>query len=101
MIGTVTVTSVPGATVWMDSSSQGQIPASGGLTIYNVASGNHLFKVTAGGYNDWINTIYIQPNAVTPVSAVLSPAGGVPTPSDTIYGRIYHCFNTGGSRIVY
>ncbi len=80
VIGTVTVTSVPGATVWMDSSSQGIIPASGGLTIYNVASGNHLFKVTAGGYNDWINTIYVQPNAVTPISAVLIASGGVQTP---------------------
>lgn len=64
MFGTVAITSLPGATVYMDSNSQGIIPASGSLTRYNIASGNHLFKVSAPGYNDWMNTVYIQPNIV-------------------------------------
>jgi hypothetical protein len=78
--GTVIISSVPGAVVWMDSSSQGKIPSSGTLTLYTIPSGNHLFKVTAGGYYDWINTMYIQPNTVTPFTATLSPAGAQPTP---------------------
>jgi hypothetical protein len=80
VFGTVSVSSMPGATVWLDSNNQGNIPSSGTLTLFNIASGNHLFKVTASGYNNWMNTIYVQPNAVTPISAVLNPSGGVPTP---------------------
>jgi hypothetical protein len=78
--GTVKVTSMPGATVYMDSNSQGTIPSSGTLTLYNVASGNRLFKVSASGYNDWLNTVYIQPNAITSINAVLTPVGTNPTP---------------------
>ena len=80
VFGTVKITSMPGAVVYMDSNSQGTIPSSGTLTLYNVASGNRLFKVSAPGYNDWLNTVYIQPNAVTPINAVLTPAGTNPTP---------------------
>jgi PEGA domain len=78
--GTVAITSMPGATVYMDSSSQGRIPSSGTLTIYNVANGNRLFKVTATGYNDWMNSVYVQPNTITTISAVLTPVGPNPTP---------------------
>jgi hypothetical protein len=80
VFGTVTISSTPGATVWMDSNNRGEIPSSGTLTLYNIASGNHVFKITASEYNDWINTVYIQPNAVTPFSATLIPSGGGPTP---------------------
>ncbi|MFA6333098.1 MAG: PEGA domain-containing protein [Methanoregula sp.] len=78
--GTAAITSMPGASVFMDSASQGKIPSSGTLTINSVASGNRLFKVTASGYNDWLNTIYIQPNVVTPINAALTPVGVNPTP---------------------
>jgi hypothetical protein len=80
VFGTVALSSMPGASVWMDSNSQGKVPSSGMLTLSSITSGNHVFKVTAGGYNDWINTIYIQPNAVTPISASLTPSGGKPAP---------------------
>lgn len=80
VFGTVAISSMPGAMVWMDSNSQGRIPSSGTLTLSTIPSGNHLFKVTASGYNDWINTMYIQPNTVTPVTATLTPAGGTPAP---------------------
>lgn len=80
MFGTVAVTSLPGASVFMDSNSQGQIPPSGSLTLYSVANGNHLFKVTAPGYNEWMNTVYIQPNVVNPINAPLTPVGPKPTP---------------------
>lgn len=78
--GTVAVSSLPGSAVWMDSNLQGRIPSAGTLTLPGVTSGNHVFKLTAGGYNDWINTVYVQPNAVTPVIAILSPSGGMPAP---------------------
>ncbi len=45
-----------------------------------IPSGNHLFKVTASGYNDWMNTVYIQANTVTSISASLTPKGISPTP---------------------
>ena len=80
VFGTVAITSTPGASVLMDSNAQGQVPGSGILTLYNVPSGNHLFKITAPGYNEWMNTIYIQPNVVNPVNAILSPVGINPTP---------------------
>jgi hypothetical protein len=78
--GTVAITSLPGANVFMDSNAQGSIPPSGTLTLYNVANGNRLFKVTASGYNDWMNTVYIQPNMVNPINAPLTPIGAKPTP---------------------
>jgi len=78
--GTVAITSLPGATVYMDSSSQGRIPSSGTLTLYSVANGNRLFKVTATGYNDWMNSVYVQPNTITTINAVLTPVGPNPTP---------------------
>ncbi|MDD1686982.1 PEGA domain-containing protein [Methanoregula sp.] len=78
--GTAAITSMPGANVYMDSASQGKIPSSGTLTLHNVVSGNRLFKVTASGYNDWLNTIYIQPNVVTQINAALTPIGVNPTP---------------------
>jgi hypothetical protein len=80
VFGTVSISSMPGSSVWMDSNFQDRIPSSGTLTLYNIASGNHVFKITATGYNDWINTIYIQPNSVTPISTTLVPSSGIPTP---------------------
>jgi len=80
VFGTVAITSLPGASVFMDSNAQGTIPPNGMLTLYNVASGNRLFKITAPGYNEWMNTVYVQPNIVNPVNAVLSPIGPSPTP---------------------
>jgi len=78
--GTVKVLSLPGAMVSMDSAQQGTVPSSGTLTLNNVGGGNHLFKVTASGYNDWMNTVYIQPNVVTSINAALTPVGPSPTP---------------------
>jgi hypothetical protein len=79
--GTVFIISMPGASVFMDSNTQGRIPSSGSLTLNNIANGNHLFKVTAPGYNDWINTIYVKPNMVNPITATLTMPGPNPTPA--------------------
>jgi hypothetical protein len=86
VFGTVSISSIPGATVWLDSNNKGIIPTSGTLTLSGITSGNHVFKVTAGGYNDWINTVYIQPNAVTPISAALTSSGGKPAPVSSTGG---------------
>ena len=80
IFGSVLITSMPGASVYMDSISQGKINSGGTLTLPSVTSGNHLFKVSATGYNDWINTVYIQPNYQTPITAMLTPIGPSPTP---------------------
>lgn len=86
VFGTVSISSMPGATVWMDSNNKGVIPSTGTLTLAGITSGNHVFKITAGGYTDWINTVYIQPNTVTPVSATLIPSGGKPAPAPSTGG---------------
>ena len=80
IFGSVLITSMPGASVYMDSNFQGQIGAAGTLTLPSVSSGNHLFKVSAGGYNDWINTVYIQPNYQNQIVATLTSIGPGPTP---------------------
>lgn len=84
--GTVAISSMPGASVWVDSNSRGIVPSSGTLTLTGITSGNHVFKITANGYNDWINTIYIPPNTITPVSVTLTPAGGTPAPAPAAGG---------------
>ena len=86
LYGAVSVTSLPGASVFIDSNLQGIIPASGVTTFNRVANGNHLFKVTAAGYNDWINTIYVVPNTLTAISASIAPVGPNPTPIPTTGG---------------
>ncbi len=78
--GTVTITSMPGAKVFIDSNAYGTIPPQGTASIGSISSGNHLFKVTAAGYNDWMNTVYVVPNTVTPINAALSPVGPGPSP---------------------
>jgi hypothetical protein len=78
--GSVAITSMPGATVSMDSNTQGMIPSTGVLTLNSIVSGNHLFKVTYPGYNDWMNTIYVRANTMTPFTATLTPIGPNPTP---------------------
>ncbi|MFA4877413.1 MAG: PEGA domain-containing protein [Methanoregula sp.] len=78
--GSVSITSMPGATVSMDSNTMGKIPSSGVLTLNNILSGNHLFKITNPGYNDWMNTIYVKGNTMTPFTATLTPVGTNPTP---------------------
>ncbi|MFA5237597.1 MAG: PEGA domain-containing protein [Methanoregula sp.] len=78
--GSFTLTSVPGAKVYMDSALLGTTNSAGIFQQSGITSGNHLFKVTASGYNDWMNTIYIKANSVTSIPATLSPKGVSPTP---------------------
>ncbi len=78
--GSFTLTSVPGATVYMDSAVVGTTNSAGNFRQTGITSGNHLFKVTASGYNDWLNTVYIEASTVTSISASLTPKGSSPTP---------------------
>jgi hypothetical protein len=80
LYGTVTVTSMPGAAVFIDSAPRGSVPPSGTITLPDIAGGNHVFKVSAAGYNDWINTVYVVPNAVTPITATLTTPSPGPAP---------------------
>jgi hypothetical protein len=80
IFGSFTLTSVPGAKVYMDSAEIGTTNSAGNFRQTGITSGNHLFKVTASGYNDWMNTVYIQANTVTSISASLTPKGISPTP---------------------
>lgn len=80
--GTFTITSAPaGASVYMDSNYQGMTDATGRFNSVSVTSGNHLIKVTAKGYNDWMNTIYIQANTNTNIPVSMTPSGINPTPT--------------------
>jgi len=74
------VNSAPGAKVYMDSTQIGTTNSAGILQQTGITSGNHLFKVTKSGYNDWMNTIYVQANTVTTIPATLTPVGTNPTP---------------------
>jgi hypothetical protein len=80
IFGSVVITSMPGASVFVDNNQQGKIGPGGTLTLPSITSGNHLFTVSATGYNNWINTVYIQPNYQTAINAILTPVGPNPTP---------------------
>ena len=81
IFGSLSIGSAPaGASVFMDSAYQGITNPSGGLTLNNIPSGSHILKVTASGYNDWIETVYVKPNANTYVPVVMTHIGPSPTP---------------------
>ena len=81
IFGSLSIGSAPaGASVFMDSAYQGITNPSGGLTLNNIPSGSHIIKVTASGYNDWIETVYVKPNANTYVPVVMTRIGPSPTP---------------------
>jgi len=81
IFGSISIGSAPaGASVYMDSTYQGVTNPSGGFTLNNVPSGSHILKLTASGYNDWIETAYVNPNANTYVPIVMTSIGPNPTP---------------------
>jgi hypothetical protein len=81
IFGSISLGSAPaGASVFMDSSYQGITNPSGALTLNTIPSGNHIIKLTAPGYNDWIETVYVKPNANTYVPVVMTRIGPNPTP---------------------
>ncbi|MEI7649626.1 MAG: PEGA domain-containing protein [Methanomicrobiales archaeon] len=81
IFGSLSIGSAPaGASVFIDSAYQGITNPSGGLTLNNIQSGSHILKVTASGYNDWIETVYVKPNTNTYVPVVMTRIGPSPTP---------------------
>lgn len=84
--GSITVNTVPYAKVYMDSVLLGTANSAGVFQQTGITAGNHLFKVTASGYNDWMNTIYVQANTVTVIAATLTPTGISPTPTQATGG---------------
>ena len=84
IFGSLSIGSAPaGASVFIDSAYQGITNPSGGLTLNNIQSGSHILKVTASGYNDWIETVYVKPNTNTYVPVVMTRIGPSPTPVPT------------------
>jgi hypothetical protein len=88
IFGSFYLTSVTGAKVYMDSMQIGTTNSAGVFQQTGVTSGNHLFKVTAYGYNDWMNTVYIMANTQTTISAALTPIGVTPTPAQPQTGGL-------------
>jgi hypothetical protein len=81
IFGSLSIGSAPaGASVFMDSAFQGITNPSGGLTLNNIPSGSHIIKLTASGYNDWIETVYVKPNSNTYMPVVMTRIGPNPTP---------------------
>jgi hypothetical protein len=81
IFGSISIGSAPaGASVYMDSAYQGVTNPSGGFSLNNIPSGSHIIKLTASGYNDWIETVYVKPNTNTYVPVVMTPIGPSPTP---------------------
>jgi hypothetical protein len=79
--GMLTISGTPaGAQVFVDSNPAGITDGKGTLTLNNIASGNHIVKVTAKGYNDWIETVYIRPNTNNYVPVTMTPSGPSPAP---------------------
>ena len=84
--GMLTLGSAPsGAQLYLDSNLAGKTNSAGGFTLNAVPGGNHVIKVTAQGYSDWIETVYIQPNTNNYVQISMTPSGTAPVaPSGTI-----------------
>lgn len=81
IFGSISLGSAPaGASVFMDSSYKGTANPSGTITLNTIPSGNHILKLTAPGYNDWIETVYVKPNTNTYVQVVMTGIGPNPTP---------------------
>ncbi len=79
--GWITIQSSPGyANIYLDSNPRGQTDANGALTISGVSPGSHTFKATYPGYNDYITTVTVNPNAQTYIPVTLVPRGAQPTP---------------------
>lgn len=78
--GMLTIGGAPaGSQVYLDSSQQGITDATGAFMMNNIVSGNHIVKLTARGYNDWIETIYVKPNTNNYVPVTMTPSGSVPS----------------------
>lgn len=77
--GMMTLGSAPaGAQVYLDSNLVGVTNSAGAFTLSSVTAGNHIVKVTAQGYNDWIETVYIKANTNNYVQVSMIPSGSTP-----------------------
>jgi len=74
--GMLTLGSAPaGAQVYLDSNLMGMTSSGGSYVMSTVTSGNHILKLTAQGYNDWIETVYIKANTNNYVQVSMTPSG--------------------------
>jgi uncharacterized membrane protein len=67
--GTIAVSSVPsGAAVWLDGTNSGTTTPT---TIQSVTSGNHIVGLKLTGYQDYAQSVTVNDNATTTISASL------------------------------
>ena len=69
--GFISVSSSPsGANVYVDNVFKGVTP----VTVSNVAVGSHAVKLTMGGYQDYVTSVFVNDGQTTSVSATLTTA---------------------------
>ncbi len=76
--GSLVATSVPaGGQVYVDNQFRGVAP----VTVYNLATGDHVINMNLAGYSDWSGSVSVQPGQVAQLSAQFTPGspGAVPT----------------------
>jgi len=69
----------PSVSVFIDRASREITYPYGGLTLNNIPSGSNIIQVTASGYNDRIETMYVEPKANTYVPVDMTQIGPDPT----------------------
>ncbi len=68
--GSISVSSSPaGADVYLDDAYKGITP----LTLTGVSTGSHVVKVQLSGYQDWSDTVQVNADSTSYVSASLNP----------------------------
>jgi len=74
--GTIVVQALPGATVFLDGSSQGTTDASGHLAVPKVAAGSHEVRVSANGKKDYRQKVSVAAGQEARVNATLADLAG-------------------------
>ncbi|RXE56198.1 hypothetical protein ABH15_08595 [Methanoculleus taiwanensis] len=75
--GSISVSSSPaGANVYLDNAYKGVSP----LTLTGVSTGSHVVKVQVSGYQDWSDSVQVNADSTSYVSASLNP---VTTPTQS------------------
>ena len=78
-VGSIDLTSnIPGAIVYLDGTYKGQVQDGNIFNIIEVSPGAHTVLVHAPMYNDFVQTIQVNPGQISSATAVLSPSSQTP-----------------------
>ncbi len=72
--GSLRVRTLPGATIWLDSSVRGKADASGELLLSGIFAGAHQLRITASGKLDDTRSIVVTSGTETRVEVALADA---------------------------